>query len=99
MTHADLLAQQMDDTRDWTLKLLDDLQGDDWTFQPRPGMAHALWLCGHLAFAQMFHSPQNESQAMRFQYLDKTSLIVDEDWLPWMGRGVPVKSNPILRGL
>lgn len=52
MTLSQLLVQQMIDTRDWTLRLLADLQGEDWTFQPKPGLAHTLWMCGHLAFAQ-----------------------------------------------
>lgn len=52
MTIADLLADQLDGTRDWTLKLLADLADDDWTFQPGAGLAHALWLCGHLAVSQ-----------------------------------------------
>ena len=52
MTTAELLAQQFADTRDWTRLLIADLQGDDWTFQPGPGLHHALWLCGHLATSQ-----------------------------------------------
>jgi hypothetical protein len=52
MTVAELLAEQMDGTRDWTLKLLADLKGGDWTFQPATGLAHPLWLCGHLASSQ-----------------------------------------------
>ena len=52
MTQAELLAEQLVDTRDWTLKLLADLSGDDWHFQPAAGLAHPLWLCGHLASAQ-----------------------------------------------
>lgn len=52
MTQAELLAEQLAGTRDWTLKLLADFSGDDWKFQPAPGMGHALWLCGHLATAQ-----------------------------------------------
>jgi len=52
MKTAELLARQLDDTRDWTLKLIADLKGDDWTFQPAPGMAHSLWLCGHLACSE-----------------------------------------------
>ena len=52
MTTAELLATQMDDTRAWTLKLLADLNGDDWFFQPASGMGHALWLCGHLTCSQ-----------------------------------------------
>ena len=52
MTQAELLAEQLVDTRDWTLKLIADLSGDDWHFQPAAGLAHALWLCGHIASAQ-----------------------------------------------
>jgi hypothetical protein len=48
----ELLAQQIDGTRDWTLRLIADLRGDDWGFQPGPGLGHAAWLCGHLAVAQ-----------------------------------------------
>ena len=52
MTQAELLAEQLVDTRDWTLKLIADLSRDDRHFQPAAGLAHALWLCGHLASAQ-----------------------------------------------
>ena len=52
MTQAQLLAEQLDGTRAWTLKLIEDLSGDDWTFQPAEGLPHALWLCGHMAVAQ-----------------------------------------------
>ena len=52
MTQAELLAEQLVDTRGWTLKLIADLSGDDWHFQPAAGLAHPLWLCGHLASAQ-----------------------------------------------
>ena len=52
MSQAALLAEQLDDTRWWTLALLADMEGDDWGFQPGPGLAHALWLCGHLASSQ-----------------------------------------------
>ena len=52
MRQSDLLAQQLDVTRRWTLNLIADLKGGDWTFQPAPGLAHALWICGHLATAQ-----------------------------------------------
>jgi len=52
MTLTEALARQIDGTRDWTLKLLKDLSGDDWTFQPAPGLAHAQYLIGHLAVSQ-----------------------------------------------
>ncbi len=52
MTTGEILAQQIDGTRDWTLKLLAEFSGQDWHYQPAPGLGHALWLCGHLAVAQ-----------------------------------------------
>lgn len=52
MKLAEFLASQLDVSRDWTLKLIADLRGDDWTFQPAPGLAHALWICGHLASSE-----------------------------------------------
>ncbi len=52
MTTCELLADQIEKTRDWTLKLIADLEGDDWLHQPQPGFQHALWLCGHMACAQ-----------------------------------------------
>ncbi len=52
MNQAELLARQFDDTREWTLKLMADLKGDDWCFQPAPGLAHPLFICGHLAVSQ-----------------------------------------------
>ncbi len=52
MTTGEVLAGQIDKTREWTLLLIADLTGDDWTYQPQAGFQHALWLCGHLACAQ-----------------------------------------------
>lgn len=52
MTLSEALALQLEGTRDWTLKLIADLKGDDWTWQPGPGLGHALWQCGHLAVSQ-----------------------------------------------
>lgn len=52
MTMAELLVDQLRRTRGWTLQLLEGMEGDDWTYQPQPGLSHALWLCGHLASAQ-----------------------------------------------
>ena len=52
MTQAELLADMIDGTREWTLKLAADLSGDDWHFTPADGLPHALWLCGHMAVAQ-----------------------------------------------
>lgn len=52
MKQAELLAEQLDGTREWTLKLVADLKGDDWTHQPGPGLGHPLWLCGHLVCSQ-----------------------------------------------
>ena len=52
MNVAEALALEIDGTRDWTLRLLADITGDDWFCQPAPGLAHPLWICGHLAVAQ-----------------------------------------------
>ncbi len=52
MTQQELLVNHLEGTRDWTLKLLADFEGDDWTYQPADGMGHALWICGHLVCAQ-----------------------------------------------
>lgn len=52
MNTGQLLAEQIARTREWTLMIIDDLAGDDWFFQPQPGLHHALWICGHLASAQ-----------------------------------------------
>jgi hypothetical protein len=51
MTRADLLADGLDGSRAWTLKLIADFDGEEWVFQPAPGAQHALWICGHLAVA------------------------------------------------
>ncbi len=47
-----VLADQLEGTREWTLKLLADVRGDDWFFAPAPGLAHPLWILGHLANSQ-----------------------------------------------
>ena len=52
MTHGEQLARALEGTRDWTMMLIADLADDDWSFQPLPGLAHPLWICGHLASAQ-----------------------------------------------
>ena len=52
MKIGDVLAAELDETRDWTLKLIEDLRGDDWSLQPGPGLAHARYLIGHLAVSQ-----------------------------------------------
>lgn len=52
MTISESLARELADTRDWTLRLLADFAGDDFAFRPGPGLAHATWLCGHLAVSQ-----------------------------------------------
>jgi len=83
MTPQELLAQQLDDTRNWTLKLIADLEGDDWYFQPAPGMGHALWLCGHLANAQ--------SLLIHVRCLGGPS-VVDESFAQHFGIGSPVRS-------
>ena len=40
MNLSAIMADQMTGTREWTLKLIADLKGDDWTFQPGRGMGN-----------------------------------------------------------
>ena len=52
MTTGELLAEQIQRTRKWTLALIGDLSGDEWTHQVTEGGQHILWLCGHVTTAQ-----------------------------------------------
>ena len=83
MTQSELLALQMEGSREWTLKLLADFDGDDWTFQATPGLAHALWLCGHLTGAQ--------NTLVHVRCLGKG--ILDESFTGHFPIGGPVKST------
>lgn len=51
MSKSRLLAGALDGSRVWTRKLIADLDGDAWFYQPSPGAQHVLWICGHLAVA------------------------------------------------
>lgn len=82
MTNRMLLAEQLDRTRDWTLMLVEDITGDEWFFQPQPGLHHALWLCGHLASAQ--------DTLVFTRCLDKPRL--DPGFKAHFGIGGPIKS-------
>ena len=82
MKAAELLAEQLDDTRAWTLKLIADLKGDDWTYQPGPGLGHALWMCGHLAAAQH----------LLIQVRCLGGGVLDESFTKHFPTGGPVKS-------
>ena len=82
MIQAKLLAEQIDGSRDWTLKLIADLQGDEWGFAPRPGLAHPLWLCGHLAVAQHL--------IVHVRCLGRN--VLDGDFIKHFPIGAPVKS-------
>ena len=52
MEPADFLADELAKTRAWTKQLLADFSGEDWACQPGEGMFHAVWLIGHIAWAQ-----------------------------------------------
>ena len=82
MTAAKLLAEQIERTREWTLMIIDDLDGDDWFYQPGPGLHHALWISGHLAGAQ--------DTLVFARCLDRPRL--DEAFKVHFGIGGPVKS-------
>ena len=83
MTQSELLAQQLEDTREWTLALLADIDGDDWFHQPAQGVAHALWLCGHLTSAQ--------NTLVHTRCLG--SSVLEEEFKAHFMLGVPVKSK------
>ncbi len=82
MTTGELLADQIEKTREWTLKLIADLEGDDWLHQPQPGFQHALWLCGHLACAQ---------ELLLFQRCLNRPML-DPGFLAHFSIGGPIKS-------
>lgn len=83
MKLSELLAQQLDGSRDWTRKLIADLAGDDWLYQPSPGQGHALWICGHLATAQ--------DTLIHVRCLGKS--VLDETFRGHFPLGSPVKSG------
>lgn len=82
MAISQLLAEQLNGTREWTLKLIADITGDDWKFQPAPGMSHALWLGGHLAVSQntLIHVRCLHQPVMRDDFINHFPI------------GAPVKS-------
>ncbi len=83
MTIPELLCDQFHRTREWTLMLIDDLEGTDWYRQPTPGAAHAMWLCGHLASAQ---------ETLLFNRCLNTSVL-DSEFKNHFPIGSPIKSK------
>src|SRR5262245_25480251 len=83
MKLADFLADQLDGSRNWTLKLIADLKGDDWIFQPAAGLAHPLWLCGHLA--------SSENTLIHVRCLGG-KVVIDAGFAEHFPIGGPVKS-------
>jgi len=83
MTQCELLIDHLEGTRDWTLKLLNDLRGEEWTFQPAEGMAHAVWICGHLACAQ---------DLLVFARVLGRESTLEESFVSHFPIGAPVKS-------
>lgn len=83
MKLAEFLAQQLDGSREWTLRLIADLKGDDWTFQAGPNLGHALWHCGHLACS--------ESLLIQQRCLGRPGLL-DASFCEHFPIGGPVKS-------
>jgi hypothetical protein len=51
-TRVELVCQQIQAARDYTLSLLADLQDELWFRQPEEGVTHVAWQVGHLAMAQ-----------------------------------------------
>jgi hypothetical protein len=83
MKFADFLADQLHGSREWTLKLIADMKGGDWTFQPSPGLGHTLWLCGHLA--------SSENLLVHVRCLNSAG-VVDPAFASHFPIGQPVKS-------
>lgn len=83
VTQSELLTEQLEITRKWTRSLIADLDGDDWLFQPQPGMAHALWLCGHMTCTQ-YH-------LIYVRVLGVTGLV-DQTFVDHFPIGGPVKA-------
>lgn len=52
MRVQDVLVMALEGARHWTGRLFADLEEADWSFSPAPGLAHPVWICGHLAVAQ-----------------------------------------------
>jgi uncharacterized damage-inducible protein DinB len=82
MRIGDVLADQLNGTREWTLKLIADLRADDWSFQPGPGLAHARYLIGHLAVSQ--------NLLIHVRCLGKA--ILDDEFAAHFPIGAPVRS-------
>lgn len=83
MSLGAVLADQMQWTRDWTHRLIADLAGNDWYFQPAPGLGHALWQCGHMAVSQ--------NVLVFARCLGKSEL--DDSFAAHFPMGGPVKSR------
>jgi hypothetical protein len=66
------------------LRLVADLDGDDWGFQPAQGLAHPLWICGHLACAQTL--------LIHVRSMGRPSLV-DEAFSKHFPIGGPIKST------
>ena len=52
MSRLHLAIEQIAFARQYTLRLLGDLAGDDWFRIPPGGVTHVAWQVGHLAMAQ-----------------------------------------------
>ncbi len=85
---AALLADQMEGSRDWTLRLLSDVDGEDWLYQPLTAGHHILWICGHLAVAEhllvitrcLGGGPPDESFADHFPIGQPVKNAGEHDW-------------------
>lgn len=87
MSLAETLAEQIEGARDWTRRIIADFDDADWTFQPGEGLAHALWICGHLPVSQ---------NALLFKRVFERSVLPDDFIAPFKpGQPVaPADSHP-----
>ena len=52
MTRLNQAIEQLEKTRQYTLRLLESVPPADWFRQPHEGVTHIAWQVGHLAMAQ-----------------------------------------------
>jgi uncharacterized damage-inducible protein DinB len=52
LPELEMPLKQIQDAREYTLSLIEDLEPDDWFRMPTEGVTHIAWQVGHIAMAQ-----------------------------------------------
>jgi len=71
MSSLEVALGQLQDSRNYSVGLIDRFSTDDWFRQPAEGVTHLAWQVGHLAFAQYALALRR----MRGEQLDDERLI------------------------